>query len=64
MEKLVRKQQPDVKYTGRNENVSMRLLKLEIPKFVEMLKGGQNYGIHTKLQSANQIYWTPKNSAI
>ena len=33
MEKLVRKQQPDVKNTLRNENVSMRLLKLEIPKF-------------------------------
>ena len=33
MEKLVRKQQPDLKNTRRNENVSMRLPKLEIPKF-------------------------------
>ena len=33
MEKLARKQQPEVKNTRRNENVSMRLPKLEIPKF-------------------------------
>ena len=33
VEKLVRKQQTDVKNTRRNENVSMRLPKLEIPKF-------------------------------
>ena len=33
MEKLVRKQQPDVKNTRRNENVSMRIPKLEILKF-------------------------------
>ena len=51
MEKLVRKQQPDVKYTGRNENLSMRLLKLEIPKFVEMLKSGIHLGF---IQSCNR----------
>ena len=33
LEKLVRTQQPDVKNSRRNENVSMRLPKLEIPKF-------------------------------
>ena len=33
LEKLVRMQQPDVKNTRRSENVSMRLPKLEIPKF-------------------------------
>ena len=33
LEKLVRKQQPDVKNPRRNQNVSMRLPKLEIPKF-------------------------------
>ena len=33
LEKLVRVQQPDFKNTRRNENVSTRLPKLEIPKF-------------------------------
>ena len=33
LEKVVRTQQSDVKNTRRNENVSMRLPKLEIPKF-------------------------------
>ena len=33
LEKLVRTQQPDVKNARQNENVSMRLPKLEIPKF-------------------------------
>ena len=33
LEELVRTQQPDVKNTRRNANVSMRLPKLEIPKF-------------------------------
>ena len=33
LEKLVRTQQPDVKNARRNENISMRLPKLEILKF-------------------------------
>ena len=33
MERLVRKQQPEVKNARRNENGSMRLPELEIPKF-------------------------------
>ena len=32
--------------------------------FVETLKSGHNFGIHTKLQSTNQIYKMSKNSTI
>ena len=63
LEKLVRKQKPEVKSTRWNDNVSIRLTKLEI-SVVEALKSGQNFGIHAQLQSTNQIYYTSKNSTI